>query len=81
MRTMNEQAPEAQNFEHNRLNQLLGKIGLVYGSGMAEFGLMHSGLGVPLHRRSTLQESMNQARNELATIEAAIARSDSEIQE
>ncbi len=73
---MNESAPKVQEFQHNRLNRLLGKVGLVFGSGMAEFGFKHDGMGIPLHRRSTLQESIDEARNQLAIAEAAQSRSE-----
>jgi hypothetical protein len=52
-----------ENYEHGPLNRALGKIGLVYGSGLAEFGIQHVGMGIPLYRRKSLEDSLLYARN------------------
>lgn len=73
---MSELEPQAQEFQHNRLNQMLGKVGLVYGSGLAEFGLKHVGWGIPLHRRSTLESADEKARFAIEALNAASERSE-----
>ena len=75
---MSEKEPQVHEFEQNRLNQMLGKVGLVYGSGLAEFGLLHVGWGIPLHRRSTLEAANEQARATMDALQAI--RSDPQIQ-
>jgi hypothetical protein len=72
---MNEHEPQVHEFEHSRLNRVLGRVGLVYGSGMAEFGLKHVGWGIPLHRRSTLESSGEKARAMMNALRAAEERS------
>lgn len=59
---------EPHQFEHSRLNQVLARIGLVYGSGLAEFGFRTAGTGIPLHRRSTLEAARRQAEETMQTV-------------
>ena len=71
---MSEPEPQVQKFEHNRLNQMLGKVGLVYGSGLAEFGVKHAGRGIPLYRRSTLEAADEKAQAVMNVLNAAEER-------
>lgn len=72
---MTETEPQTSEFENNRLNQMLGRVGLVYGGGLAEFGLRHVGWGIPLYRRSTLEEIERSARDMATAIQEVEDRS------
>lgn len=56
------------------ITRMLGHLGLVWGEGMSEFGLRHVGMGLPLHRRSTLEASQAAARGMLAIAEEIQSR-------
>ena len=72
---MSELEPQVHDFKHSRLKQILGKVGLVYGSGMEEFGVKHVGWSIPLHRRSTLEAADETARVAMDILQAAEERS------
>lgn len=72
---MSEFEQPVHEFNDNRLNRLLGKVGLVYGSGVGEFGLQHTGC-VPLYRRSALEAASSEAQAIMLALQAAEERSE-----
>jgi hypothetical protein len=70
---------QTQEVAKNLPQRMLGRFGLVYGEGMSEYGLKHVGMGIPLHRRATLEANLAAAQNMMAIVEDAQARPTDEV--